>query len=241
MFYENVEFQLTSFHITNQNNNAFINTKSSRKKNTFLSNNERNKKTCFINIILIGDKNIGKSKLIKQFTQNTFIRNKSFKKRKNSLNIIYKRNEQSNEEKIYLKFYRINLTYRNDCIDLISTCSLADCLLLTYDINNQISFNHLIDRCLPLIENSQLERICLYVLLGIKNNNSRQVTHSQVEILTRKFNLLSYEITSKTNYEDLIKEILDRYFEIRLKENILLNVLKKLNSLCGSYQSCFLL
>ncbi|CAF3486831.1 unnamed protein product [Rotaria sordida] len=176
MFYENAEFQLASFHVKNQNNNALIDDKSYRNENIFLNNNHQYKqKQCIINIILIGDKNIGKSKLIKQFTQNIFQRKKS---QNTSLNIMYKHHNQTNEQKLHLKFHHINLTYQNET-NLISICSYADCLLLVYDINNQISFNHLIDRCLPLIQNYELKHICSYSLIGIKHKNSRQIHYSQ--------------------------------------------------------------
>ncbi|CAF4879843.1 unnamed protein product, partial [Rotaria sp. Silwood1] len=185
-----------------------------------------------INIILIGDKNIGKSKLIKQFTQNIFRRKKS---QNTSLNIIYKYHNQTNEQKLHLKFHHINLTYQNK-INLMSICSYADCLLLVYDINNQISFSHLIDRCLSLIQNYQTDHICSYSLIGIKYKNSRQINYSQIEIFVKKFKLSYYEISSLSNYEELLKDILDNYFEKKLKENSLFYLIKKINKLCDLYR-----
>jgi GTPase SAR1 family protein len=103
MFYDNTEYQLALFHIENNKQNV-------------------------IHIGLIGDKNIGKSKIIKQF--------------------------QLNKQNLHLKFYQIDLIYQNKN-NLISISPSIDCLLLVFDINNQISFDHLIDRCLPLIQTSQ--------------------------------------------------------------------------------------
>ncbi|CAF4342625.1 unnamed protein product, partial [Rotaria sp. Silwood2] len=186
MFYENAEFQLASFHAKNQNNNALIDVKSYRNENIFLNNSHQYKqKQSIINIILIGDKNIGKTKLIKQFTQHIFRRKTS---QNTSLNIIYKHHNQSNEQKLYLKFHHINLTYQNET-NLMSICSRADCLLFVYDINNQISFSHLIDRCLPLIQNYESEHICSYSLIGIKHKNSRLANYSQVDIFVKKLKL----------------------------------------------------
>lgn len=103
MFYDNTEYQLALFHIENNKQDV-------------------------IHIGLIGDKNIGKSKIIKQF--------------------------QLNKQNLHLKFYQIDLIYQNKN-NLISISPSIDCLLLVFDINNQISFDHLIDRCLPLIQTSQ--------------------------------------------------------------------------------------
>jgi hypothetical protein len=103
MFYDNTEYQLALFHIENNKQDV-------------------------IHIGLIGDKHIGKSKIIKQF--------------------------RLNKENLHLKFYQIDLIYQNKN-NLISISPSIDCLLLVFDINNQISFDHLIDRCLPLIQTSQ--------------------------------------------------------------------------------------
>ncbi|CAF3923478.1 unnamed protein product [Rotaria magnacalcarata] len=228
MFYENAEFQLASFHVKNQNNNASIGNKSHTEENRYLH------KQFIINIVLIGDKNIGKSRLIKNFLENIFHRRKSFKNHHNSFNIIYQRNEQSNEEKLHLKFHSINLTYQTEN-NFMSICSLADCLLFVYDINNQISFNHLIDRCLPLI---QSEHIFSYSLIGIKHRGSlRQVSHSQVDELIKKFKLFYYEIKSSSSYEDLLKEILDNYFDKKFKTTNGFNMIKSFNKLCNIYRS----
>jgi GTPase SAR1 family protein len=206
MFYENAEFQLALFHVKNKNNNAFIESQSHRKQDAFFINNQQ--KQLILNIILIGDKNIGKSNLIKQFTQHIFPRKKSFTNRENSLDIMY------NEQRLHLKFHSIDLSYQNDN-NLISDCLLADCILFVYDISNQISFNHLIDRSLPLIENYRSEHICSYSLIGIKHKNTRQVTYHQLEMVANNLKLFYYEITSRSNYEEFLKEILDSYFQIR--------------------------
>lgn len=232
MFYENAEFQLASFHVqTQRNNNALID---HREENRGLHHNS------IINIVLLGDKNIGKSRLIKQFTESIFVRRKKYKKQSNTLDILYKPNNRSNGIKLRLKFHSINLKYQNE-MNLMSIFSYADCLLFVFDINNQISFNHLIDRCFTLLENFQSEHIFSYSLIGVKHRTSRQVTSSQVDSLIKKFKVFYYEITSSSNYEDILKQMLDKYFKKTSEGNSLFNMIKNLNKLCNIYRSYIIL
>jgi hypothetical protein len=152
MFYDNTEYQLALFH-------------------------SENNKQDIIHIGLIGDKNIGKSKLIKQFQLNKY----NFK----------------------LKFHQIDLIYTNNHISISPS---IDCFLLIFNINNQISFDHLIDRCLPLIQTSQ--SICS--LIGIKNQDFQQISSQQINRLIEKFKIDYYEITSKCNYEEILSNILEQ-------------------------------
>ena len=153
MFYDNTEYQFALFHNDHYQGDV-------------------------IHIGLIGDKNIGKSKLIKNF--------------------------QLNKQNFHIKFHSFDLRYTNKHI--ISIPPSIDYLLLVFNINNQISFDHLIDRCLSLIETSQ--SICS--LIGIKNQDFPQISSQQINQFIEKFKIDYYEITSTCNYQEILSDILEK-------------------------------
>ena len=174
MFYDNTEFQLATFHRHDQMNN-----------NAWNSQGER------IHLVLIGDSNIGKSKLIKRF--------------------------RLHEEEFQLQFHQIDLIYTNNDRN-ISISPPVDCLLLLFDLSNQISFDHLIDRCSTFIETSP--SICS--LIGIENHPLRQITSEQINRFTEQWKINYYEITWKNNDErKILEKILDNHWRGKCKQRSL--------------------
>ena len=170
MFYDNTEFQLATFHRNN--------------------NNAGNVNGEMIHLVLIGDENIGKSKLIRQF--------------------------RSREEALQLKFHQIDLIYPN--IDKnVSISPPVDCLLLLFDLSNQISFDHLIDRCLTFIQTSP--SICS--LIGIENHPLRQVNSRQINFFIDQWKINYYEITRKNQWRKILDEILENHYRMKSKERSL--------------------
>lgn len=167
MFYDNTEFQLATFHRNNNNVNGEM-----------------------IHLVLIGDENIGKSKLIKQF--------------------------RSREEALQLKFHQIDLTYSNTDKN-ISISPPVDCLLLLFDLSNQISFDHLIDRCLSFIQTSPSN--CS--LIGIENHPRRQVTARQINTFVNHWKINYYEITRTTPWRKLLDDILENHIRMKSKDRSL--------------------
>ena len=193
MFYENTEFHVASLHSLHKNSNAFAAKQTERKRSV-------------INIVLLGDRHVGKSKLIEQWTKT------GFRSEHHALDALYQPSHRSSEREVRFKFYPIHLTYRSDDNSFISRCRFADCLLLVYDISSQISFDHVLDRCLPLMKDDRNahRRFCSFV--AINHGTSRQMTAQQVELLVSKHRLSHYEVALHGDDEGFLKELLDRYF-----------------------------
>ena len=190
MFYENVDFQFASFHTNNnRNNNCHHSDKLSHR-------------TRRLHVVLLGDRNTGKSKLIRLLVDRIFEKKG---KHRHSLDLIYQCEDRSIEERLHIKFSSIHLN--ETAIDYLhSHQSSIDCIFLTYDLSNALSFYHLMEYS-PLILQKK------HVLIGIVNPSSpREIHRDQVKIYIQKYPLVSYEISLKGSPKDFFKDFLDHYF-----------------------------
>lgn len=193
MFYENVDCQFASFHT---NNNSHVETKTDR------SSNLRR-----VNIVLLGDRNVGKSKLIRLLVDRVFEKKKRQTSR-NSLNLIYQDQDRAIDERLHVKFSSIDLTRANIDELFLGRTQRIDCLLLVYDLSNVLSLSHLIEYC-PLI----LRHDSVF-LVGLVHHRSlpREIHREQLKLFVKKYALISYEIDLNACPHDFFKEICDRFF-----------------------------
>ena len=185
MFYENIDFQFASFHKENRNNHAV---KSSIQ--TF-------------RIVLIGDENVGKSKLIE------FLREKTFEQRTNndrrSLDVFYQ--NRTIERRLRLKFFSVNF---ND-----EDFPRAHCLLFVYDLAKSLSFFHLTQRFFDIVQRRKKKKFSSISLIGLKHDEKicSRVTDEQIDLFVKISRVKNYKIDFQSNIvSTLLKTLLDNYF-----------------------------
>jgi GTPase SAR1 family protein len=201
MFYENVDFHVASLHTENKNNHACIDHPPREKNNRFRIKHPEPQERLLLNVVLIGDRNIGKSKLIEELLRNTFV----CKRHGHSLDLIYQRDERSVEQRLQLSFQSIDLT------SILKNDLHADCLLFVYDTSKSSSFEHLTDFCLKF---ARRDRSCSRFLIGIQHPfSSQRVTREQIRLLLRKCPLEHAEVILTRNHRGFIQNLLDHYFQ----------------------------
>ena len=215
MFYENVDFHVASLHTENRNNHAWNDQQTINENERYRRKHPEPQERLLLNVLLIGERKIGKSKLLEELRTNIFVRNRPA----SSLDLIYQRDEQSAEQRLHLKFQSIDLTsaWEHDL--------QADCLLFVYDTSKPRSLQHLTEPCSRFTRNDHL---CSYFLIGIQHPFSpHRVTREQVRSFLHRCPLAHEEVRLTENHKDFLQSLLDHHFQRNSSKEGLLNQLER--------------
>ena len=150
----------------------------------------RNDKKC--EIILIGDSSVGKTALISRYAGNTFQENYRV-----TVGIdYYQKEEEINDEKIKVKIWDTAGQERYQGLSK-SFYKRGNGIILTYDVTNRESFNHLkkwIDSIMTFKnENARI------IIVGNKIDLVRQVNKEDAVELAKKYKYKYFETSAKTS------------------------------------------
>jgi small GTP-binding protein len=180
-----------------------------------------------IRLTIVGDHKIGKTTILNSLV--------------NIDNYPFKINTTTSPE-MYIKLYNINnILYRLHIWDTMGhTCLIPlnrycyqniDCLIIVFDVSNKNSFNNVEIWYERFIENTgsiSKNNMPLLILLGNNQNNKlRIITEYDIELLSKKYNMIYYELCANniksvdTSFQQILNDLITHLFEPKETPNII--------------------